>query len=87
MNTYDKSKLINLLDSATITALLRLYGLNYKHFAIRFNVTREAIHYRMKTDCWKAYERELILELFISHGLEMAELMLIHQMVTKRKVI
>ncbi|MDF2039354.1 MULTISPECIES: hypothetical protein [Cytobacillus] len=87
MNNYDKSKLISLLDSATIASILRLYGLTYKHLAIRFNITREAIHYRMKTDCWKPYEREMLLDLFVSYGMEMAELMLIHQMINKKKVL
>lgn len=87
MKSYDKSKLISLLDADTISALLRIYGLGYKNLAVRFHVTREAIYYRQKTDCWKPYEREMILDLFVSHGLEMAELMLIHQMTNKRKVL
>ncbi|USK45517.1 hypothetical protein [Cytobacillus oceanisediminis] len=86
MNKYDKSKIIPLLDAETISALLRIYGIGYKNLAVRFGVTREAVWYRQKVDCWKPYEREMLLDLFVSYGMELAELILLHQMINKRKV-
>jgi ribosome-interacting GTPase 1 len=82
---YDKTEMIKLLDAETISALLRIYNLKYKHIAIRFNCTKENIVYLMKHDRFKDYQREIILELFQLQGLEVTELILIHHMANKSK--
>jgi hypothetical protein len=85
MNRYDKTELLKLLDSATISAILRIYGITYKHLAIKLNCTRPNVSYHIKHDSFKGFEREVILDLFFQHGLEVVELMLINNMVKTAK--
>jgi hypothetical protein len=82
---YDKSEAIRLLDAETISALLRIYNLKYKHLAVRFNCTKENIVYLIKHDRFKDYQREIILELFMQHGLDLTQLTLIHIMANQSK--
>ena len=84
---YEKNEVIQLLDASTITALLRIYNLKYKHIAGMFNVTRPAVTYMIKHDSFKDWQREKVLEMFQHQGLEIAELMLIHQMVNTSKKV
>ncbi|WP_066385483.1 hypothetical protein [Neobacillus mesonae] len=78
---YDKAELLMLLDSATIKALLRLYGLGYKSIAVRFGVTRPAINYMLRHDSFKDYQRQILLDLFFQLGMEATELILINKMI------
>lgn len=84
---YDKAELLKLLDADTIKALLRLYGIDYKKIAIRFDQTRPAIYYQLKNDSFKDYQRAIILDLFTQHGLEATELILINKMMTTMKKV
>ena len=84
---YDKAELLKLLDADTIKAIARLYGIDYKRIAIRFGLTRPAIHYQLKNNSFKDYQREIILDLFTQYGLEAAELILINKMMTTMKKV
>ncbi len=87
MDRYDKAELIKLLDADTLVALLKIYGITYKHLAIRLNVTRPAISYHVKNNSFKSHDLRIVLDLLFNHGLEVAELILINKMVnTARKV-
>ncbi|MBN3553302.1 hypothetical protein JYA63_03425 [Fictibacillus nanhaiensis] len=87
MNKYDKTEVMKLLDEKTLKALLRLYGIDYKFLAVRLGCTRPNIHYHLKHDTFKQYQRENILELLFKQGLEVAELVIINQLVTKQKKV
>jgi hypothetical protein len=84
---YDKKEVLKLLDANTMKALLRLYGLDYKFLAVRLGCTRPNIHYHLKHDTFKDYQRENILELLFKQGLEVAELVIINQLVNKQKKV
>ncbi|WP_409289633.1 hypothetical protein [Peribacillus sp. SCS-37] len=77
---YSKEEVIKLLDAKTISVLLTIYGISYKHLAARFNISKPAISYHMKNDSFKAHERAMLLEIFVSQGLEILELILINKM-------
>jgi hypothetical protein len=82
---YEKSQLLKMMDSDTVTCLLKVYNLTYQHIALRLRCTRQNVLYLLKSGNMKDYQKEIILEIFVSHGMEKAELMLIYQMVTKSK--
>ncbi|MFB5196154.1 hypothetical protein ACE198_14695 [Neobacillus sp. KR4-4] len=82
---YDNNQIIQYLDSATISALFRVYGIKYDAIGMRLRCTRQNIVYKMKTDSWKDYERQMVLELLRQHGLETVELILINRMVNTSK--
>ncbi|MCK2018858.1 hypothetical protein [Peribacillus frigoritolerans] len=82
---YDQRALLNLLDPTTIQGLLNIYNLSLKHVAGRMDCTVPAVHYLIKNDKLKDWQKERILELFSDHGLEVAELLLVNQMVNRRK--
>lgn len=77
-----KTKL-QMLDPATIIALLKIYNLSYKNLALLLRCTRQNIVYLLKYDRLNEYQTEIILELFKQHGLEDTELVLIHYMTRK----
>jgi hypothetical protein len=85
MNNYKKDSLNDLLDPATIKALKNIYGLGLKHLAARLNITPQVIFYLLKNDWIKDYQKEAILQLFQDHGLEAAELIVLHTILTKRE--
>ncbi|MFJ7729280.1 hypothetical protein ACIQXV_24545 [Neobacillus sp. NPDC097160] len=85
MNQYHNAEVIKLLDAPTISALFRLYGINYDSIAFRLRQTRQAIVYKQKHDSWKPYERQLVYELLKQHGLESTELILINKMANTSK--
>lgn len=83
----DKSEMLKLLDSHTISALLKIYNLKYKHIAVRLHCTKQNIVSMMKTDRFTESQRRTVLDLFLQHGLEATELVLIYHMTNKlRKV-
>lgn len=84
MNLYKRESLLPLLNPATITALKNIYGLSLRHIAARLNCRPQNAHYLLKNDCLKDWHKEKILDLFFDHGLEAAELILIHTMTAKR---
>jgi transcriptional regulator with XRE-family HTH domain len=84
MNTYKRDSLLDLLDPDTIKALKNIYGLSLKHLAARLNMTPQAVFYLLKNDRLKEYQKEIILSLFQDHGLESAELIVLHTMIQKR---
>ncbi|WP_430789470.1 hypothetical protein VBD025_03930 [Virgibacillus flavescens] len=84
---YDKKEVLQLLDADTIIALLKVVNLKYKHVAGRLNISRQAIVYLMKHDAYKDWQKEIILEMLLQHGCEVAEIMLVHQMVNKAKKV
>jgi predicted DNA-binding protein YlxM (UPF0122 family) len=73
----------DLLTPATITALKNIYGLSLKHIAVRLNVTPQAVFYLLKNDRLKDYQKQIILDLLLDHGLEYTELILINTMTNK----
>lgn len=73
-----------MLDPATIKALINIYSLSLKHLAARLNMTPQAVFYLLKNERLKDYQKEIILILFQDHGLETAELILLHTMIIKR---
>ncbi|MCP1146157.1 hypothetical protein [Lysinibacillus endophyticus] len=81
----DKKQLIQKLDASTIVALLKIYNLKYKHIAGRLSCTRQNVLYLLKNDCFKEYQRYIILDLFLQYGLTDTELALIHHMTKKVK--
>jgi DNA-binding helix-hairpin-helix protein with protein kinase domain len=85
MNNYDNKQVIQLLDSSTISALFRLYGIQYDSIAFRLRQTRQAIVYKQKHDRWKDYEREIVFQLLQENGLEISYLVLINTMVHLQK--
>lgn len=80
-----KAEMLKLLDASTIVALLKIYGLNYRHVAIRLNCVRQNISYLLKHDSFNEHQREVVLELLLQHGLEASELALIRHMTKKVK--
>jgi hypothetical protein len=85
MNSYNKNLLIDLLDPSTIKALMSIYQIRLKHIAVRLNgVSKQAVKYHLDRGSFKAWQKEVILDLFIDHGLEAAELILINTMTNKK---
>jgi hypothetical protein len=84
MNYNDKD-LIQLLDKDVIRFMFQLYDIGYKHIALKLRCTVQNITYKQRTDSWYPHERKMLLDLFRSYGMEIAELMLIHQMTSKAK--
>jgi hypothetical protein len=82
---YEKSSVLQMLDSETVTCLLKVYNLTYQHIAIRMRCTRQNVLYLLKSGNMKDYQKEIILDIFTSYGMEIAELMLLHQMTSKAK--
>jgi hypothetical protein len=82
---YEKSEVLKMLDSDTISCLLKVYNLTYQHLAIPLRCTRQNILYLLKSGNMRGYQKEIILGIFTSYGMETAELMLIHQMTSKAK--
>lgn len=74
-----------LLNAPTIVALLKIYDLNYKHVGIRLRCSRQNVGYLLKADSFKQYQREIILDLLLQHGLEATELVVVHHMTKKVK--
>ena len=81
----EKSEIIRLLDAPTIVALLKIYDLHYKHVGIRLRCSRQNVSYLLKADSFKQYQREIILDLLLQHGLEASELVVVHHMTKKVK--
>ncbi|KQU17808.1 hypothetical protein ASG65_26190 [Bacillus sp. Leaf13] len=84
MNQYKEQSLLDLLDPATIKALLNIYGLGLKHLGVRLHLTPQAVFYLIKNDKLKDWQRARILSLFQDHGMEGMELVLINQMVNRK---
>lgn len=84
MNQYKKESLIDLLDPITIKAVSSLYQIRLKHIAIRLNVTKQAVKYHLDRSSFQDWQKEVILHLFMDHGLEAAELILIHTISNKK---
>ncbi|WP_413299712.1 hypothetical protein AA0X95_16600 [Bacillus sp. 1P10SD] len=82
---YEKHEVLKMLDSDTISALLKIYGLTYQHLALPLRCTRQNVLYLLKSGNMKDYQKAIILDIFTSYGMETAELMLIHQMTSKAK--
>jgi hypothetical protein len=82
---YDTKEVVTLLDAPTISALFKIYDIGYKQVALRFRYSKANVTYKMKTDSWYLHERQMLLELFQQHGMEIVELMLINQMTNKAK--
>ena len=82
---YETKEIIKLLDSDTISALFRLYGITYDTIGIRMRMTRQAVTYKIKHDAFKDYEREIVLQLLQQHGLEISELILINKIINTAK--
>jgi hypothetical protein len=82
---YEKSEVLKMLDSDTVTCLLKVYNLTYQHIAIRLRCTRQNVLYLLKSGNMKDYQKDIILDIFTSYGMEIAELMLIHQMTSTAK--
>ena len=81
----EKSEMMKLLDASTIAILLKIYGLKYKHVGLRLRCSRQNVGYLLKFDNFSPYQREIILELLLQHGLEASELVLVHHMTKKVK--
>lgn len=79
----DKKTQLQLLNPTTIIALLKIYNLSYKNLALLLRCTRQNIVYLLKNERLSDYQKELILELLLQHGLEPTELVLIHYMTMK----
>lgn len=84
LQLYKKESLLMLLNPATITAIKNIYGLSLKHLSLKLNLTPQAVSYILLNDCLKDWQKEKILDLYISHGLEVSELIFVHTMITKR---
>jgi hypothetical protein len=82
---YDKFEVLKMLDSDTVTCLLKVYNLTYQHVAIRLRCTRQNVLYLLKSGNMKDYQKDIILDIFTSYGMEIAELLLIHQMTSKAR--
>jgi hypothetical protein len=87
LDRFDKTEVLKLLDKETILALLAIYGIRHKSLAARFHVSRPAISYLLKHDAFKPYQRELILNLLMDHGMELLELILVNRMVNTAKKV
>ncbi|WP_413308815.1 hypothetical protein AA0X95_11045 [Bacillus sp. 1P10SD] len=82
MNNHD---ILNLLDTATLSALFKLYNIKYSSIAVRLRCTKANITYKQQTDSWKDYELQIVLEILQQYGLEITELILINRMVNTAK--
>ncbi|MBN3556054.1 hypothetical protein JYA63_17375 [Fictibacillus nanhaiensis] len=84
MNNYSKHTILELLDPVTIKAVTALYQLRLKHIGYRLNCTPQAVKYNLDNDSFKQWQKEKILDLFMDHGIEVAELILINSMAIKK---
>ncbi|WP_078408728.1 hypothetical protein [Priestia abyssalis] len=80
----NQKDVLELLDSPTISALLKIYDIQYSALAFKFHCSKQNIVYLMKHDAFKDYQRQLIYELFKSYGMEDLELFLIHHLLHKK---
>ncbi|AGK53179.1 hypothetical protein [Bacillus sp. 1NLA3E] len=85
MNYYNNKQVIQLLDNKTISALFRLYGIQYDSIAFKLRMTRQAIVYKQRTDSWKSYEREMVYQLLKENGCDDTFIILIHTMMQNKK--
>jgi hypothetical protein len=84
---YDKAEVLKMVNHANVSALMKIYGITYQHLANRLRFTKQNVLYLLKADSMKEYQKEIILEIFISHGLEVCELIFINQLTSKSKIL
>lgn len=85
MNNYDKESLTQYLTGPTIAALSRFYGISYKQMAARLRYGSSNVKYHVDGDSFAKWQRMALLDLFMDHGLEATELILIHQLLKAKR--
>jgi hypothetical protein len=84
---YDKASVLKMINQENVSALMKIYGITYQHLANRLRFTKQNVMYLLKAGTMKEYQKEIILEIFISHGLEITELMFINHLTSKSKIL
>ena len=85
---YNEGEILKLLDTDTLKALWRLYGINYQKIAFRLGVTRPAIFYKLEQNAFKPLEKKIILSMLLNHyGMEVTELIIINKMINSAKKV
>ncbi len=88
MTRYDEASLCELLDTETMKAVFRLYGIEYKKIAVRLGISRQLIYYKLKQAAFKPHEKRKILNILMQqYGMEATELMLLSKMINTAKKV
>jgi hypothetical protein len=85
MMNYDSKEIVTLLDAPTISALFKIYDIGYRVMALRLRCSKANITYKMRTDSWYQHERQMLYDLFKSHGCDDTFIILLNTMVNKQK--
>lgn len=81
----NNSHLLKFLTGEVISGIARLYGLSHQDIAFPLRCSRINVQYHIRNNSFAPYQKALILDLFQSRGLEDAELVFFHQLVSLKK--